>query len=667
MVNHRWAAFFAGAIWVASSLAWAADTDQLFSTLQQDMDKFGKLATDTKQNVDYMPYVVSTLHGNELRTLGVENLREALQLIPGVDLSVGMAGVRNPIFRGSNPFSFGQSKLIIDGMVVNDQIFGGYNQYLDMPTRLIHRIEVVRGPGSLLSYVNGYAGSIHVITRANRDDGLATESEGFVSVGSDGYLMGGAVASGSVGDFDVSADVYGLKHDLHSDLTTDRFNRTGTADQSLDNYNLSFNVRRGGFSFKARLAENDSGVSYGQAFSLTDDPSDYLKVRNAMFDVAYLAELAPGVVSDVSLGYLDEKRTLQNKVMPDGSMLMMPPMMLPNGRYFLVDYSETTLRGRAELKLTTLEEHTLTLGVLVEKTTIGDNLGQFSNNDLASFSNFRLMNTDDRRHVTVYADDLWNWSEQLTFQIGLKADYYNDVDTQLSPRLAMVYRHDDENIYKLMYSNSYREPSWRELYLNSSMAFYRPNPSLAVESVDAYEAAYIHKFSATQQFKLNIFQLRNSAQIYAPNGASAYANNPDTQLSGAEFEFSTSVGADGKLFANYSYVDGDNVVGSLANSTSNMLRAAYTHQLTEAWALSGVFSYVGEKNRVPGDTREAVNDYATLDLAAQYRNRASGTTVGISAKNVLDERYALPAPAGTYPADFVQPGRTFFLNVAQEF
>ena len=31
------------------------------------------------------------------------------------------------------------------------------------------------------------------------------------------------------------------------------------------------------------------------------------------------------------------------------------------------------------------------------------------------------------------------------------------------------------------------------------------------------------------------------------------------------------------------------------------------------------------------------------------------------------KRYALPAPAGTYPADFVQPGRSFFLNVAQEF
>ncbi len=670
MAHRGWTAFIAGLAWFVSGPAWAGDSDQLLSTLQQDIDKFGKIATDTKQNVDYMPYVVSTLHGENLRTLGVENLREALQLIPGVDLSVGMAGVRNPIFRGSNPFSYGQSKLIIDGMVVNDQIFGGYNQYLDMPARLIHRIEVVRGPGSLLSHVNGYAGSIHVITRANRDDGLAPESEGFAAAGSNGYRMAGAVAGGKAGDFEVSADVFVLKHDLSSDPTTDRFNRTGSADQSLENYNIGFNLRRDGFSFKGRLADNDSGVSYGQSFSLSDDLRDRLKVRNAMFDLGYQTDFAPGMASEFTLGYLDENRTLQNKVLPDGSMLMMPPMppmMLPNGRYFLVDYFEKTLRGRAELKINRVEGHTLTVGMLAERTTIGENTGRISDNDLASFSTFRLMNTELRRHESLYADDLWDVNEQLAIQVGLKADRYNDVDSQLSPRLAMVYRHDDENIYKLMYSKSYREPSWREQYLNSSMAFYRPNASLAVESVEAYEGAYIHKFSAARQFKFNLFHLRNGSQIYAPNGSSPYVNNPATQLSGFELEYSTPVGAKGLLSANYSFVEGENVVGSLANSTSHMLKAAYIHKLNEAWSLSGVFAYVGEKGRVPSDPRPEVKDYITLDLAAQYRNHASGTTVGFSIKNALDEHYVLPAPAGTYAADLVQPGRTFVLSIAQEF
>lgn len=670
MKLRRCLAIIMGAACFASGPSWANDNGQLLSTLEQDIEKFGRIATDTKQNVDYMPYVVSTLNGDDLRTLGVENLREALQLIPGVDLSVGMAGVRNPIFRGSNPFSFGQSKLIIDGMVVNDQIFGAYNQYLDMPTRLIHRIEVVRGPGSLLSHVNGYAGSIHVITRANRDDGLAPNSESFAAAGSNGYRMAGAVTGGQAGGFAVSADVFVQKHDLHSAPTVDRYNRTGAADQSLDNYNLGFNLRRGGFSFKGRVADNDSGASYGQSFSLSDDPRDRLKVRNTMFDLGYQADMASDISAIFSLGYLDENRTLQNKVLPDGSMLMMPPMppmMLPNGRYFLVDHFEKTLRGRAELKINRFEGHTVTFGMMAERTTIGENTGRTSDNDLASYAVFRLMNTDLRRHESVYMDDLWNVSEQLAIQVGLKADRYNDVDSQLSPRLAMVYRRDDENIYKLMYSKSYREPSWREQYLNSSMAFYRPNANLAAESVEAYEAAYIHKFSASRQFKFNLFYLQNGSQIYAANGMSAYANNTDTALSGFEAEYSTAVGAQGQLSANYSFVDGENVVGSLANSTRNMFKAAYIHRLSEAWSLSGVLSHVGEKDRVTSDPRPGVKDYTTLDLAAQYRNRASGTSVGLSIKNALNESFVLPAPAGTYSADLPQPGRTFIINIAQEF
>ena len=50
-------------------------SEGLFESLQNDMAKFEKIATDTRQNVDYMPYVISTLSGNELKKLGVINLR----------------------------------------------------------------------------------------------------------------------------------------------------------------------------------------------------------------------------------------------------------------------------------------------------------------------------------------------------------------------------------------------------------------------------------------------------------------------------------------------------------------------------------------------------------------------------------------------------------------
>ena len=69
-----------------SHVGFAAEitSDDLLMSLQQDMQHYSDIATETKHNVDYMPYVISTLKSSDLEELGVLNLREAISLIPGV-------------------------------------------------------------------------------------------------------------------------------------------------------------------------------------------------------------------------------------------------------------------------------------------------------------------------------------------------------------------------------------------------------------------------------------------------------------------------------------------------------------------------------------------------------------------------------------------------------
>jgi len=381
----------------------ASSEQELFSQLQNDLEKYEKVATETRQNVDYMPYVISTLSGDEIQSLGVQSLREALELVPGVGLAVGMAGVQNPIFRGSNPFAYGQSKLIIDGVVVNDQLFGGYNQYLDLPVQLIHRIEVVRGPGSLQSDTNGYSGSINVITKSNRDDLGDIDNEIFATMGSNDYRMAGFIFNKNLDQGNISADFIGQRHNISSSEVTDRFSQVGEADQSLKNYNLGLTLNYSNMELKGRFAKNDSGVSYGQAFTITDDASDELSIDNNFIDFRYHFNVMPGVTGEIILGYLDEVRTLQNKVMPDGAMMMrpfpMPPMMLPNGRYFLVDYEEQKFKEGVELKINSFTDHSLTLGMLFEQSKVKKNIGKTSDDDLLTFSELSLLNIDDRKHL----------------------------------------------------------------------------------------------------------------------------------------------------------------------------------------------------------------------------------------------------------------------------
>ena len=644
---------------------YADDQSDILDLLQGDMQKYSKIATDTKQNVDYMPYVVSVLKNEELTKLGILSLREALTLVPGVDVSVGMAGVKNPIFRGSNPFAMGQSKLIIDGVVVNDQMFGAYNQYLEMPIDIIERIEVVRGPGSLLSSVNAYAGSIHVITKANKDDGLEKDNNIFAAFGSDEYMMGGFVASHKEGDLELTSDLFYQRHDKELSTGPDRFGNSGEAPLWLKNYALGLNVNYKDLYVKGRFSKNDSGVSYGQSFSLSDDSSDYLDVMNNSLEVGYGFDIAKGVKGTLSVGYFDEWRELQNKVMPDGSSMGM--MTFPNGVYFLVNYTEQTFKERFEVEITALDNHKITAGVMLSQSRIKDNTAKQSMNDLQSFMNEKdLLSNSRREHSSYYIDDLIDINEHTSVQLGAKFDHYSDVKDQFSPRLAVVHRYDDENIYKLMYTRSYREPSWREQYLVGAH-YFNADPNVQEESVDAYEAAYIRKFGIKNDIKFNAFYLKNKDQIHAQDTPRVFTNRGDNELYGLETELKTQLRESDQFYLNYSYVDGSNVSGSLANSAQHMARAYYIYNMTEHLSLSPLIKYVGEKGRVQADTREDVDDYLTADVSAVYTYEPSDLTVSMSVKNLFDTTYYLPSPDNTYPGDFKQEGISFLLRLEKRF
>lgn len=622
--------------------------------LQEDMEKYSQIATDTKHNVDYMPYVISVINSDEFQKLGVLNLREALSLVPGVDLSIGMAGVKNPIFRGSNPYAMGQSKLIIDGVVVNDQLFGAYNQYLEMPLDIIERIEVVRGPGSLFSNVNAYAGSIHVITKANKNDGTQTETKVFAALGSNQYKMGGFVTSYTEDDLKISSDLFYQDHDQKLPAGPDRFTTSLDAPLWLRNYALGLNATYKDLSFKGRFNKNESGVSYGQSFSLSNDPSDYLDVTNNSLELSYRFNAANGVKAELSAGYFDEWRQLQNKVMP-------------NGTYFLVDYSEQTFYQRAEVKVSSIQNHAITAGIMLSQSHINDNIAKTSTNNLQTITQSDLLSNKERYHASYYLEDLIDLGEQTSVQIGAKFDTYSDVKNQFSPRIAIVHRYNNDNIYKLMYTRSYREPSWREQYLRG-VHYFSADASVTPENVDAYEAVYIRKFGIKSDLKLNFFYLENKDQIHAQNTDRKFRNSGNHELYGAEAEFTTNFTEYDKLYLNYSYVDGNNVSGSLANSAQNMVSAYYLYNLNDDLSLSSIVKYVGEKDRTITDPRTTkVNDYTTVDVSSVYTYRPYNLSVTLSIKNIFDETYFLPAPENTYSGDFEQEGRAFLIRLSKSF
>ncbi len=70
--------------------------------LMEILEESTEIATKTRMNADYVPGIVSILHGDDLEALGVQTVWEALSLLPGVQTVRAELG--NPVVsvRGLN-------------------------------------------------------------------------------------------------------------------------------------------------------------------------------------------------------------------------------------------------------------------------------------------------------------------------------------------------------------------------------------------------------------------------------------------------------------------------------------------------------------------------------------------------------------------------------------
>src|SRR5216117_245546 len=119
-------------------------------------------ATRIPTPADGVPVAVTVLRGTELRERGILTVAEALRGVPAASVvTTSSYGSQTSLFlRG------GQSnyvKVLIDGVPQNAP--GGAYDFANLTTDNIERIEVVRGPASVLYGSDAVAGVVQIFTR----------------------------------------------------------------------------------------------------------------------------------------------------------------------------------------------------------------------------------------------------------------------------------------------------------------------------------------------------------------------------------------------------------------------------------------------------------------------------------------------------------------------
>lgn len=129
-------------------------------------------ASGYEQKIKDAPASISVIPKEEILTRPIRDLGDAVQDIPGVYVEAGKTGGNTISMRG---LSSGYTLILIDGKRQNvaqgfdaNGFSGTFTSFMP-PLSMIDRIEVIRGPASLMYGSDAMGGVINIITKKNTD------------------------------------------------------------------------------------------------------------------------------------------------------------------------------------------------------------------------------------------------------------------------------------------------------------------------------------------------------------------------------------------------------------------------------------------------------------------------------------------------------------------
>src|SRR3954467_9832942 len=147
-------------------------------------------ASKVPRPADALTQAVTVLSGDDLRARGVTRVTDALREVPGAMLvQSGSYGALTSLFLRGGESRY--TKVLIDGVPVNAP--GGSFDFSHLTTDNIDRIEIVRGPASVLYGADAATGVVQIFTRSPtgvRQASLGARGGSYRTLDFDGETLG---------------------------------------------------------------------------------------------------------------------------------------------------------------------------------------------------------------------------------------------------------------------------------------------------------------------------------------------------------------------------------------------------------------------------------------------------------------------------------------------
>lgn len=283
------------------SIAQSKDDEDIYSMSLEELMSFNVTSASKKaEDMFDAPSVIATISSQEISDFGARNVYEILER------AASFYGISSYFFpqnvmglRGDLPTHINPNILyLINGRPVRESIKGGQQiGFLTIfPINIIQRIEIIRGPGSVLYGSNAYIGVVNIITKTDSDSKLHIDA----NAGSLNSTKVDAAWVSQVGDLKINAGASFYKTDGFR--FSDSLFYKGSArfadnnfDQNALSGNLGLNYKK--FSLSAFYAGNTLGkVNHG------GENADY-DAKRMFVDLGYADSLTDWYTINANITY----------------------------------------------------------------------------------------------------------------------------------------------------------------------------------------------------------------------------------------------------------------------------------------------------------------------------------------------------------------------------
>ena len=463
----------------------------------------------------------------------------------------------------------GQLLVLIDGHPQYNGIYG--HPISDAyPTMMAERVEVLRGPASMLYGSNAMAGVINIVSRQMNHDGVKTRLH---------------LGAGSYGTF---------QSEVTNQLRRGRFSSTVSAQYGRsDNHRPRMGFEQYGGQMKLGYDFSEHWKAWIDANVTHFNASHPGTTGSPLFNADQWitrGEASAAIENhyDRTAGALSVFTNWGRHKIDDGTAGPAAPTM----RYFRSKDALTGISWYQSAQF--FDGNRVTAGI--------DYQHIYGNAYYTSKATGEVLDTPNKQSGRSYRNEIAGYVDfrqdlaagKLTLDAGVRIDHHSVSGTEWIPQAGLVIRPNATSEIKAMASKGFRNPTMREMYL------YPPsNEELRPERVWNYELSWKHR-AGRVHYGLNVFYIKGDNLIQTVAAQRKNLNTGAVENWGAEAEVTWHINTRWTLTSNHSVLHMEHPVLA-APEYKGYLGVRYSHSKWNLQAgmqhLAGLFTAVGDNEK----------------------------------------------------------------------